>query len=389
MRYHITILLVILALISACAPDTASRYQQTIPLISWGGIPADKADTLFALGKECGFDMHLGLYSKQTNAMLTMDAAERAGMGIIINFPQLKDSTESVIPLIKNHPALVAYHIKDEPVADDMPALKELIDKISLLDSSHPCYVNLLPNWSWGVDEYVSNIDRFASEFDLPFYSFDHYPIVEVNGEVKVRPEWYRNLEEFSAMARSHGKPFWAFALATSHSITVPQIAHYPEPTLGQIRLQVFSNLLYGAQAIQYFTYAGLVDVSTCTKKPLFDIVQKVNSQVKSHSHVFHGCQVRGVWHTGDSIPSGTEMLSGMPHRKVKQLKTDGNGAVVSLIENDRNAYLAVQNRDCENRMILEILFKRRVKILTGEGEKDSNGEKIEIDPGDVVIFRL
>ena len=352
-----------------------------------------------------------------------MDAAEREGIGIIINFPQLRDSTESAVALIRNHPALVAYHIKDEPQADDYPWLSELSEKIAELDASHPCYINLLPNWSWGIDEYSADIEDFASQFDLPFYSFDNYPVIEVDGVTQVRPEWYRNLEEFSAMARRHGKPFWAFALAKSHGIVEPEVAFYPEPTLGHLRLQVFSNLLYGAQAIQYFNFLGIVDPATCEKKPAFDLIKQVNSEIRAYSSFFAGCSVLGIWHIGESIPSGTKRLLEMPHKRVKSISVTGRderksgqpegaegvdegiseesdgGAVVALIENDGKTYLAVQNRSCSEAATLDINFNGRVSLLTLNDGVDGhtpivqpirfNGQPIHLAPGYLAVFQL
>ena len=406
-------------LLTCCSCAPIGEYPpQTLHIVSWGGIPANKADTLLTLAKECGFDTHLGLYSKQENALVAMDAAERAGMGIIINFPQLKDSTESAVALIKDHPALVAYHIKDEPVVGDYPWLSELCEKIGSLDPSHPCYINLLPNWSWGVEEYAESIERFASEFELPFYSFDNYPVVEVDGVTQIRPDWYRNLEEFSAMARKHGKPFWAFALAKSHSIVEPEIAHYPEPTLGHLRLQVFSNLLYGAQAIQYFNFTGIVDPVTCEKKPAYDLIKQVNSEIRAYSSVFAGCSVLGIWHIGESIPSGTKSLDEMPHERVKSIsvtecksgqaegvevvdegiseESDG-GAVVALIENAGKTYLAVQNRSCTQPATLDIRFRcrlpfinsSRVNQITINGPVRYNDQPLTLEPGNLAIFQL
>lgn len=401
MKTRFTILLVILSLLCCGCARRAESEERTLKIISWGGISADKADTMYFLAKECGFNTHLGLYSTQENALLSMDAAQRAGIGIIINFPQLKDSTESAVALIKGHPALVAYHIKDEPVAGDYPWLKSLSEKIASLDPSHPCYINLLPNWSWGVEEYSEIIEDFASEFNLPTYSFDNYPIVEVDGVVHVRSDWYRNLEEFSAMARGHDKPFWAFVLAKSHGIVEPEVAFYPEPTLGHLRLQVYSNLLYGAQAIQYFNFTGIVDPVTCQKKPAFDLIRQVNSEVRAYSSVFAGCTVLGVWHMGDSIPSGTTCLSSMPHDCVKTLSVShvpgcdenladkSSGAVVSMIENAGDTYLAVQNRSCLLPAALNITFASQVERLTIEGLVRFDGRPLSLDPGDVAIFKL
>lgn len=389
MRHFSSALLLMAAILCGCSP-AVHECSDEIRIVSWGGISADKADTLYSLAKECGFNTHLGLYSTQKNAVRSMDAAARAGMDIIINFPQIKDSTESAVALIKDHPALIAYHIKDEPDTSDFGWLKALKEKIADVDPEHPCYINLLPNWAWDVDEYAEKIALFASTIDVPFYSFDNYPIIEKEGSAVVRPDWYRNLEEFSEMSRRNGKPFWGFALAKAHSITVPwPDTTYPEPTLGHLRLQVFSNLLYGAQAIQYFNFLGLVDPATCRKKPAFDLIKQVNSEVRAYSSVFACCNVLGVWHTGDMIPSHTKRLVDMPHSKLKSLNMSGEGAVVSLLENNCKTFLAVQNRSLTETQILDIVFSGKVRLLTSDKELLYDGKPLEVDPGEAVIFML
>lgn len=371
------IIITMLAVLLCSCSDHDNEIPQTIRIISWGGIAADKADTLYSLARECGFDMHLGLYRAKESALASMDAAARQGIDVIISFPQIKDSTETAVGQIKDHPALYAYHLKDEPDTSDFSWLADLSEKIKELDPSHPCYINLLPNWAWGVEEYSDKIESFEKRLEVPFYSFDNYPVIEEEGQIKVRHDWYRNLEEFSDMARSHGKPFWGFALAKAHSISDPwPDTVYPEPTLGHLRLQVFSNLLYGAQAIQYFNFTGIVDPVTCEKLPAFDIIRQVNTEIKAYSHVFAGCMVLGVWHTGDTIPSGTKRLEAMPHKKIRSLEIGGEGGVVAMIENGGSTYLAVQNRDCLKQSVLDINISGKRKIY-------------RIDPGDIVIFEL
>lgn len=410
MRKLFSLIVIAVAFLCSCSYKI-HQSAGAISIISWGGISAEKSDTLYSLAKECGFDMHLGLYRAKESALASLDAASRQGIDVIISFPQIKDSTESAVAMIKDHPALYAYHLKDEPDTSDFGWLGDLSAKIEDLDPLHPCYINLLPNWAWGVEEYSGNLEMFASEFDMPFYSFDNYPVVEEDGVVSVRPDWYRNLEEFSAMARRYGKQFWGFALAKAHSISDPwPDTVYPEPTLGHLRLQVFSNLLYGAQAIQYFNFTGIVDPVTCEKLPAYDLVKQVNSEIRAYSPVFAGCSVLGVWHTGDSIPSGTVRLDGMPHKKVKSLairqvecpideKTytcsvagpvaPSTGAVVSLIENDDTTYLVVQNRSCLDSAVLDISFGGCVSLLTSDGPVCFNGLPVVLEPGDVAIFQL
>lgn len=191
-------------------------------------------------------------------------------------------------------------------------------------------------------------------------------------------------------MAKRHGKPFWAFSLALSHHLGAPSPpAFYPVPTLGHLRLQVFSDLLYGAQVIQYFTFGGAVDTKTCQKKPEFEIIQQMNSEIKAYSPVFLGCNILDVWHTGETIPSHTKRLEAMPHRKVKLLDVSGEGAVVSLLENGGNTYLAIQNRDCVNEAELDIDFSGRVRMFTVDGLKRVESNKMMLSPGNIAIFIL
>ena len=389
MKIHLIVISILAALLFSCSSHD-KEIPQSIRIISWGGIGADKADTLYALAKECGFDTHLGLFRAKESALASMDAAARKGIDVIISFPQIKDSTESAVALIKEHPAFYAYHLKDEPDTSDFGWLGDLSEKIKELDPSHPCYINLLPNWAWGVEEYSDKIESFAKRLEVPFYSFDNYPVIEEEGHIKVRHDWYRNLEEFSDMARSHGKPFWGFALAKAHSISDPwPDTVYPEPTLGHLRMQVFSNLLYGSQAIQYFNFTGIVDPVTCERLPAFKLVKQVNSEVRAYSPVFDSCSVLGVWHVGDSIPCGTKPLETMPHKKVKSLQISGNGGVVALIENGSQTYLALQNRDCINPAILNISFTGKTVRHTPNGEFPYDSQPITLSPGNLAIFAL
>lgn len=383
-------LMIISAIVALCCGCAQTTEQETIPILSWAGMPVDNADVLFSLSKECGFDWHLGLYRSQEMALIAMDAAAKAGIGVIPGFPELKDSTEKAVAAIKDHPALIAYHLKDEPETWDVDWLKEMHDNIRALDPTHPCYINLYPNWAWNEEKYVEHIELYANEIDTEFYSFDQYPVTEVDGGIVVRPTWYRNLEEFSAMAKRHGKPFWAFAMAWSHHLGAPSPpAFYPIPTIGHLRLQVFSDLLYGAQVIQYFTFGGAVDTKTCQKKPEFEVIKQMNSEIKAYSPVFLGCNVLNVWHTGETIPSHTKRLETMPHKKVKSLAVSGEGAVVSLLENNGKTYLAIQNRDCVNEAELDIDFCGRVRMFTLDGIKRVESDKMTLLPGNIAIFIL
>lgn len=376
-----------------CTP----KKTATIPIITWAGVSPQMSAEVFPLLKECGMDGHLGLYGDAETALRALDVAQQSGLWIIPGFPEIKDSTEVAVRLLQDHPALYGWHLKDEPETWDFAWLKALAAKVDSLDGGkHPCYINLYPDWAWGGELYENHIKAFASEVNVPFYSFDQYPITEnEDGSVSLRPGWYRNLEVFSAMARSNGKPFWAFALTTSHHLGAPSPeAFYPVPTLGHLRLQVFSDLLYGAQAIQYFTADGLYDSKSHCPTGVYALVKQVNSEIKAYSPVFLGCTVEKVRHSGESIPMGTTALDLDELEGVKKLEISGDGALVSLISNGERKYLAIQNRDCTNPAMLSVGFEGKVKRLIPSSDKGLekvtfDNKSFKLEEGNVAIFQI
>lgn len=363
----------------------------SIPIYSWAGIRIESADKLYPMVKECGMDGYMAIYSDVEEALKGLDIAQKSGIKVYMRTRDFYDNTEAVVNALKGHPALEGWNLKDEPETWDIPFLGDLARKVHALDPDHPCYINLYPNWAWEEEKYAEHIETFAEVVPVTFYSFDQYPVTEVDGKIVLRPTWYRNLEEFSEMATRHGKPFWAFALAESHHLGAPSPpAFYPVPTLGHLRLQVFSDLVYGAQAIQYYNFRGLYDAETLGKTPVFDIVKQMNAEIKGLSKVFLGCKVKGVWHMGETVPSHTKRLESMPHDCVENLSVEGEGAVVSLFENGKKTFLAIVNRDCVHECVLSAAFRRKVRCVGKDGSYQTFKEgKITVAPGDIVIFEL
>ena len=366
---------------SSYVPATEGEF----PIIAWTGVEADKSLEKFPVMKACGIHIYLGWYDDLKTMLNVLDAARQTGVKMITSCPDLLSvgTTEEAVKAMMNHPALYAYHLKDEPEVNDLPGLGELVKKIKALDSQHPCYVNLYPNWAWGKELYSENVKSFIEQVPVPFISFDNYPVVSINGAPSiVRPDWYRNLEEISVAAKENNKPFWAFALALSHRLDDSHF--YKIPTLPELRLQVFSNLAYGAQAIQYFTYRGLQhDEPT----EVYDLVKTVNEEVQQLASIFLGAEVLSVAHTGSEIPEGTKPLQALPS-SIKSLSTSETGAVVSVLEKGGKQYLVVVNKDFRNVMNLSIDVDSSVSRVLKDGSTVAvSATTITVDPGDMVIF--
>ena len=223
-----------------------------IPIVAWYGIRANEATVeRFKELKEAGFTINFSEYSSLEEVEKALDAAHKVGVQLIIACPELRKEPEKTVRKFMEHPAVAGYFLRDEPVVTDFAALGDWAKRIQAVDNRKFCYLNLFPTGGeehlrfLGVQNYREYITRFNKEVPLPFLSFDHYPVL---GDNVLKAEWYENLEDFSDEARKIGKDFWAFALATKHG-------PYPVPTRASLRLQLYSNLVYGAQGLQYFTY--------------------------------------------------------------------------------------------------------------------------------------
>lgn len=358
--------------------------EDDFPIVAWTGINAEESAAKFPPMKEAGINIYLGWYDNLSTTLQVLDEAEKAGIKIIASCPELKSNVTGTVEAMMNKPALHSYYIGDEPEVSELQGLGLWCSQIKAIDNRHPCYVNLYPNWAWGgTSGYADNVQACLDQVPVSYISFDHYPIVSIDGAPTIiRPEWYSNLEDISAAARAKGIPFWAFVLALSHNLDSRHF--YPIPTVDELRLQVFSNLAYGAQGIQYFTYWGIYQDAPTV---VYDRIKNVNREIRNLSSVFHHANVISVWHTGTQLPLGTRPLSGLPPQ-IQSLSTSDGGAVVSLLEKGDNRYLAVVNRDYRNPMTLTVQLDPVVKQVDKTGAVVANyGGVIQVEAGDIVIF--
>ncbi len=354
-------------------------------ILSWTGIDNEYASFGFRNLKEAGFNAYLGSYKDLEAAETALALADVAGIKMIVACPALYTDAESVTARFSAHSSFLAYHIADEPELSEFEDLAGKIKTIRKYDSSHPCYVNLYPNWVWGgEDQYLSRIRQFAEKVPVKFISFDNYPCKRENGVTTVRKDWYHNLEDIRVLAREKQIPFWAFALSLSHK--TPE-ADYPVPTIGEIRLQQFSNLVYGATGFQYFTSWGHIQNTSVT--PVYERIKLVNSELIGLEPIFVGAEIKEVWHVGKEIPSGCKAMEKVPEG-IDHLKVADGNAVVSYLVNNNKQYIAVVNSSPTGKLSLDIDFKNRSKAFqydkTSAATPFSPGA-VQLMPGDITIY--
>jgi hypothetical protein len=390
-RFSILIVLGAFTAIGRAAPEHSSPTPPRLPVLAWiGPPPAEATVARYRELADCGFTDSFSGFPNADAVAAALDRAQAAGIRLLISCPELDKEPRAVAQRFKNHPANGGYFLTDEPAGDRFKQLAELASEVRAGDGDHLIYINLLPDYATpqqlGFSTYAQYVDTFVRTVPVPLLSFDYYPIV---GSA-IRSSWYANLQAIADASARSGKPFWAFALSLKHF-------DYPAATAANLREQVYSDLAYGAQGIEYFTYwqpAGLGSDAPIDgagrRTATYDRVKAMNVEIQALSPRFVGAKVIAVSHTGHDLPAGTTRF--VPRAPVKLLQTQGMGAVVSFLSHGADRMLLVLNRDIAKPMPLRVEFDAGVAVAQVEKDGSSRPLKepslrVEVPEGDAVLF--
>ena len=340
------------------------------------------AETRMRLLAEAGFNTYFDYrLNSLEEAEALLELGDKTGMNIILECPELHDpsQTERAVEAMSAHPSLYAYNVWDEPELFEYPEMISRIKEIYKYDTIHPCYVNLFPNYGWDdwvEEKYLETLRHYLKNVPVSFLSFDYYPVIIKDDNRQLREAWYHNLEDIRTAAMEAKVPIWSFALAKCHN-------PYPTPTLADLRVQHFSNLVYGAVAFQYFTTRAIVWNDTIVSH-IYPIVKQVNRELKQMEPLFLGADIKDIWHTGETIPRGTKALTTYP---AGISKIEVKDAVVSYFTNKGKQYIAFVNRSCTAETTLKITFNTEAVHVAKDGTETPVEASYTIEAGDIKIF--
>ena len=366
-----------------------------IPILGWYSIPpAEATSARYMEMKNAGFDYSFSFFGNLEEVQKSLDAAQKAEMKIVIGCPELKTETEKTVKRFMNHPALAGYFLRDEPAVDAFTDLGNWAKRVNAVDSKHFCYVNLFPNYATatqlGTSDYREYVNKFAKEVPLHFLSYDSYPLTTAEG---VYSKWHQNLEIFTDEAKKAGKPFWGFA----QSVLFDDF--HEVPTLATMRVQMYTNLAYGAQGLQYFTYwtpvssiedfRGAPISLTGKRSAVYDDIKLLNQEIKNLAGVFFGAKLISINYAGKETPMGTKRLSTLP-ASLKVLETGGKPAIVSILENGDKRFLIIVNMDYKHSMQLTLLGNDNLKRILKDGSivpAQVYDTTVDVGAGDIAVY--
>lgn len=368
-----------------------------IPIIAYGGVlPKESTVERFMEFRNAGFDVSISNFADlPTSAFVkALDNAKKCDVRLFALSSELWEHPETTIRAIKNHPALYGYYIYDEPFSNQMNEMKNRYERFRRADSSKPFYMNLIPYYDDGLLRRMSIANyrdyvRTACNIGVPQICFDYYPITKS----EIRSKWYMNLEIIRSESLRTNRPFWAFALSTPH-------ADYPNPTLEMLRLQMYTNLAYGAKALLYFTYwtpprtkdfifhDGPIDVNGKRTKT-YDVVRRMNQELRPLLPLFDKGTVTSVQHLGNHVSEGTTPMKTAPVNVQRLVVYGSQGAVVSNLTANGHEYLVVVNKDYKKHLGVHIEATSTVVHIDKTLKANALKSDYDLGGGDMIIFRL
>jgi hypothetical protein len=235
-----------------------------------------------------------------------------------------------------------------------------------------------------GTANYRGYVQQFVNTVSPPFLCFDHYPVRYQDNRRYIYPQWYENLEIIAGEAKSANIPFWGFAIASSHF-------DFPIPTLADLRLQMYSNLAYGAQGLNYYTYwngGTQPPVADGVKTPTYYVVQEMNREIKTLSKVFLNAKVKLLGHTGTPPAGCTALATAQLPSVIRSIWTSSSGALVSVLEKGNDHFLVVVNRDINVDLQVKVDGTAALRRVRKDGSiVIADSRTYNVTPGDVLIF--
>ena len=399
------------------------------PIYAWGSVDFEggKGDQAPAFLQkqyqelwECGFTATQGTAWPGVDKAFLFDGQEVNGVKI-----NLREGTElmmlvkaglnsydeikSVVPSIKNSDRLAGYFIMDEPHRQHFPEMATKVSRIREFDTDHLLYGNLL-NISTsmsaiGFTSYDEYVHTFMREVGTGFISYDYYPVRQYDDtkEIYIEPDFFQNLEIVSKLCKYYHTSFWAFAHSVASNCGKVGVS-YPTPEEDHMRVQIFGNLAYGAQGVQYFTYkcpnpyGGYTyydaPINTDNEKtPVWYMVQRINKDIHALTWVFLGAEFLRAGHTNEVAPVGCAKLTAdMLPEGVKSVTSVGPGVCVSMLKNGKNLFMMVLNGDIHKTQTVTIARDKAMKEVLIDGTtKDiaAGSDNYELTPGHFVIYQV
>jgi Beta-galactosidase/beta-glucuronidase len=197
----------------------------------------------YALVKEIGVNTVQGAASIDANQIKDyLDKAQENGLKVIVSLyagMKVKENleyTRNTVTMLKDHPAVLAWAVMDEPGQRGDAILDELVEAyrtVRSIDPVHPVYM---------VECIPSFFEKTGNDTDV--LVTDSYPLSKSTSDISTVSEYVAG-----AKAAVSNKPVWTIL----QTFCVPP--NYPYlPTIDEVRNMAYQAIIEGSQGLGYYS---------------------------------------------------------------------------------------------------------------------------------------
>jgi hypothetical protein len=296
----------------AALPASGASNRDVFPLMAWDY--AEDTKTMEAM-RDCGITCIAFARPEQLNACqkaglkaVVFDESIIAWRGKAWDGERVRSNLPALVKKIGKHPAVMGYHIEDEPSTRDFPELAKAVAAVKEFAPGKWPYINLFPA---GYQSYEKTAEDFISICHPTALSYDLYALVGTND---FNPRFWFALAQMRGLALKHQLPLWNIVLSTPHW-------GYREITEADVRLQSWGSLAYGVSGLAFYKFnskelpiLNAIDLGNFRNGPLDQFGEKTptwqwlrncNRQIQNLAPVYLKLHSDDVYHFGVALPKG------------------------------------------------------------------------------------
>ena len=325
--------------------------------------------------------IHPSLAGQADMQRRVLDLAHARGMKVMVYNPKRYTDVKAVVADFKEHPALWGYYLKDEPRLGEFTKYGRMVRDFLKHDPDHIPFVNMLPagpggrreNLPWR--EFLQKWIDAAGADNLHYLVYDNYPFADLDQYTDPyvgRGRSHGHIQDYFSDLETIRQCGMANNLMTGLYLQSVGIEKYlRRPDENDLRWNVYTALAYGIKSIQWFTWwtptgrdepftNAIIDPNG-NKTDLYDVVKKLNAQIKTLGPTLLELDAVEVYHSG-VVPEGTKRV---PDDYFFKPANPDDALLISHMVDSENGrdYIMVVNKD--NRSL-----KKHAKELALDGPK-------------------
>ena len=260
---------------TCAAKPPAERMDRSRLLVGAYCLQANaRTDAHVKAIRDCGVDFIIGIPATDR---ATLDLFAKHGVGAIVNnvvpgwwggggerAGKMRETNPpekyaAGAAAFKDHPAIWAVDIGDEPSALDFPYYGDVVRQLGKALPGMPLYLNLYPNYAsvsqntgaqtvnqLGTPTYAEHVEAYCRNVPLDYISYDFYPyMADARGTDVFLSKMYDNFIVVSEACRRTKRSFWYIPQVNSRNGVAPTSEN-------RLRFQANAALSFGAEAVTW-----------------------------------------------------------------------------------------------------------------------------------------